>query len=250
LYFASDFHLGAPSTEESIQREKRIIKWIESIEESAEAIFLVGDIFDFWFEYRHVVPKGCIRLLGKIAQLTDSGIPVYTFPGNHDMWVLDYLEKEAGIIHIKDALALTCHGKEFLIHHGDGLGPYDKKYNLLKKLFTNKIGQFLFRLLHPDIGVWVAKKWSRYSRSQNHKKDETFQGEREWLIQYIQKQEKRVDYYIFGHRHLPMEITIGHSLYLNLGEWIQHFTYAAFDGKDVTLKSFNSSPKIHRLEIK
>jgi len=243
VFFASDFHLGTPDHQTSRKREDKIIRWLKSIENEAAAIFLVGDIFDFWFEYEKVIPKGFIRFIGKIAQLRDRGIPIFFFTGNHDLWMRDYFTKELGIPVYHNPITIEINHKNMLIGHGDGLGPGDDNYKLLKKIFTNKFCQFLFKWLHPDIGITIAEKWSGSSRISNIAKNEdSFKGNEEWLWQYCKEVEKKMhfDYYIFGHRHLPLELPVGKkSKYINLGEWVSQFTYGVFDGNELTLETFD-----------
>jgi len=242
IYFASDFHLGAPNYEESLKREKRIVAWLNEIEDSASEIFLVGDIFDFWFEYKRAIPRGFARIQGKIAELTDKGIPVHVFTGNHDMWIFDYLPKELGVQLYREPIEREFFGKSYLIGHGDGLGPGDKGYKFLKKVFANKFCQWCFARLHPNFGIWLADKSSKTSRAKTGTSDETFLGEEnEWLVQYSKEQltKKHYDYFIFGHRHLPMEIQVGeNSKYINLGEWINYNTYLEVSKDKVELKIF------------
>lgn len=239
IYFASDFHLGAPNYEESFKRELKIIKWLDEIKTSASEIYLLGDIFDFWFEYKHAIPKGFVRLQGKIAEITDSGIPVHVFTGNHDMWIFDYLPKELGIILHRKPIKKTYNGKIFLIGHGDGLGPGDLFYKMLKGFFDSKICQWLFARIHPNLGIGIANAWSKKSRKTNLAYDEIFLGEdKELLVQYCKTylKNEHIDYFVFGHRHLPLEIKVGeNSTYINLGEWIKQNTFAVFDGATLQL---------------
>ena len=246
IFFASDLHLGlaGKSRKQEIEREQKITRWLNSIENEAQAIFLVGDIFDFWYEYLHVVPKGYIRFLGKITQLIEKGIEVIFFTGNHDLWMSRYFQEELGIKVIKKPVELLVEGKLLLVGHGDGLGPGDTFYKILKKIFTNKITQWLFRWIHPDIGISLARRWSKSSRIRQEGLDELYLGEDEYLIQYCRRKqkEKHRDYYVFGHRHMPLEFQLSdESLYINIGEWIKNFTFGAFDGKTFTLKSFNDN---------
>ncbi|HSJ69785.1 MAG TPA: UDP-2,3-diacylglucosamine diphosphatase [Anditalea sp.] len=242
IFFASDFHLGAPDVATSKKREEKIIRWLDSIKDDAAAIFLVGDIFDFWFEYDKVIPKGFIRFLGKIASLRDRGIPIVFFTGNHDLWMNDYFTEELDIPVYPHPLQIEINRKKFLVGHGDGLGPGDKKYKVLKSIFTNKTCQWLFKWIHPDIGIRIAQKWSGNSRITNQNKQEDFfKGEDEWLWQYCKhvEQQMHFDYYIFGHRHLPLELPVGkNSHYINLGEWVSQYTYGVYNGDTFELKNF------------
>ncbi len=244
VYFASDFHLGAPSEEESKARELKIIQWLTSIQKDAQKIFLVGDLFDFWFEYKHVVPKGHVRFLGKLAEIKDSGVGIQVFTGNHDLWMKDYFTRELGIPVHHQPIKYTINGKRFYIGHGDGLGPGDKGYKALKKIFTNKVCQWLFRQLHPDLGYRMANYWSKENRLLQGKEQEKFLGEdKEWLIQYCKEilQKKHFDYFIFGHRHLPIQHDLNeNSKYINLGEWFSQCNYAVFDGNNLQLKPFDA----------
>ncbi len=243
VYFASDFHLGAPDWDNSFEREKKIIRWLESIEPDAKAIFLVGDIFDFWFEYKHTVPRGFIRFLGKIAALKDKGIPIYFFTGNHDMWMFDYFPRELNIPIIRKPISFLINDKKIFIGHGDGLGPGDSFYKFLKKIFASSFFQWLFRRAHPNLGMGIAKYWSKNSRLTNNKKDDEFKGNNEWLLTYSQEIEAQShhDLYIFGHRHLPLDLEVAkNSRYINLGEWVNHYTYLEIDEKSATLKTFDT----------
>ncbi len=243
VYFASDLHLGLPgrSRKQEIEREKFIVQWLSEIEKDAHMLFLLGDIFDFWYEYKYSAPQGFVRFLSKIARLTEKGIPVYFFTGNHDVWIGNYLKTEVDVEVHTDPLVLVLNNKKFLLAHGDGLGPGDNFYKLIKKVFRFKPAQWLFRWLHPDIGIGFAKKWSSSSRLANAKKDEQFLGEKEFLIRYCREIEKsdHHDYYVFGHRHLPLDIEIGaNSRYYNLGEWVNQCTYGTFDGTTFSLQSY------------
>src|SRR5690606_32799585 len=239
---SSDNHLGAPTREASLPREKLFVQWLDQIKTDAEAVFLLGDLFDFWFEYKQVVPKGFVRVLGKLAELRDSGIPVYFFVGNHDLWMRDYFEKELNIPVYRKPQEFEFHGKKFLLGHGDGLGPGDKGYKRMKKVFSNPFCQWLFRWLHPDIGVGLGHYMSVKNKLISGDEDVKFLGEEgEWLVQYAKRklQSKHYDYFIFGHRHFPMEIKIAeNSTYFNLGDWISHYTYGVFDGNTFELKKF------------
>ena len=242
IYFASDNHLGAPTQEQSLPREKKFVAWLNEIKKDAAVIFLLGDLFDFWYEYKKVVPKGFTRTLGKLAQISDSGIPIHYFVGNHDLWMNGYFEEELGIPVYYKPKEFTFNDKTFLIGHGDGLGPGDKGFKRMKKVFTNPVAKWFFRWLHPDLGVKLAQYFSVKNRLISGEEDVKFLGEdNEWLVQYCKRkeQEKHRDFYVFGHRHLPLEINIlDQSKYINLGDWISYFTYAVFDGESIELKEY------------
>jgi UDP-2,3-diacylglucosamine hydrolase len=241
IYFASDFHLGSPDFAESRKREDRIVRWLDTIEPSCGELFLMGDVFDFWFEYRTVVPKGFIRLLGKLAAMADAGIKIRFFKGNHDMWVDDYFTREMGIEIVSDELVIERSGKKFFLHHGDGLGPGDRKYKMLRKIFRNPLCQWLFSIVPPVIGMGIANRWSHSSKASS-RAEEVFGGvEKEWLAVYAKEQLRSVhyDYFIFGHRHLPLDIDLGNgSKYINTGEWLKYNSYAVFDGAELKLEYF------------
>jgi len=245
LYFASDFHLGTGSYASSREREDRLVRWLDSIKADAAEVYLMGDVFDFWFEYKTVVPKGYIRFLGKLAELTDAGIKLYLFKGNHDMWMFDYFEQELGATIISNELEIERNGKKFYLHHGDGLGPGDGTYKILKKIFRSKICQWLFARLHPNFGVGIANYWSRHSRiaAEGGKNKDI---EQEWIVIYSKEllKTKFYDYLVFGHRHLPLDIQLNeHSRYINLGEWVNYSSYAVFDGEELTLRHFEQKAK-------
>ena len=244
IYFASDQHLGAPSPEASLPREKKFVAWLDTIKEDAGAVFLLGDLFDFWFEYKTVVPKGFVRVLGKLAELKDAGIDIYFFVGNHDLWMRDYFQKELDIPVFHEPQEFDINGKLFLIGHGDGLGPGDYGYKRMKKVFTFPFFKWLFRWLHPDIGVKLGHYFSVKNKLISGDEDAKFLGEEnEWLAQYCKRKlrEKHYDYFVFGHRHLPLEIQLQeNSRYVNLGDWIQYFTYGEFNEDTIRLKEFKS----------
>ena len=242
IYFASDSHLGAPNFEESLIREKKFVLWLDAIKKDADAIFLVGDIFDFWFEYKEVVPKGFTRTLGKLAEISDSGIPVHFFAGNHDMWLKNYFEKELNLNVYKASKVFVINDKKFFVSHGDGLGPGDKSYKRMKKIFRNPFFNWCFRCLHPDWGIKLGKYLSNKNRIKSSLEDLKFNGEEsEWLTQYCREKlkDERYDFFVFGHRHIPLEIELNsNSKYINLGDRVTHFSYAVFDGNSLSLKKF------------
>lgn len=243
IYFASDQHLGAPTAEASFPREQKFVAWLNVVKKDAAAIFLLGDLFDFWFEYKKVVPKGFVRVLGKLAEIRDSGIPIYFFVGNHDLWMADYFEKELNIPVYHKPQEFTINTAKFFIGHGDGLGPGDTGYKRMKKVFTFAPFKWLFKWLHPDIGVALGHYFSVKNKLISGADDIHFLGEEnEWLAVYCHQKlvEKHYDYFVFGHRHLPLDIDLQkNSKYINLGDWINHFTYGVFNGKSLVLKKFD-----------
>ena len=244
LYFASDIHLGALSLSSSREREDRLVRWLDMIKTDAVEVFLMGDVFDFWFEYKTVVPKGYIRFLGKLAELADSGIKIYLFKGNHDMWMFDYFPREFGATIISNELVIERGGKKFYLHHGDGLGPGDGKYKILKKFFRSALCQWLFARIHPNLGVGIANYWSSHSRIAGEKNENLKPGQHEWLVVFCRDLLKNhfYDYLIFGHRHKTMDVMINEkSRYINLGEWVTTFSYAEFDGQHLHLKYFEKA---------
>ncbi|MDA7802972.1 UDP-2,3-diacylglucosamine diphosphatase [Crocinitomix sp.] len=248
IFFASDFHLGAPTYEESLIREKKVVRWLDSIKDEAEEIYLLGDVFDFWFEYKKAIPKGFVRLQGKIAEITDSGTPIHWFIGNHDMWIFDYIPKELGVNIIRHEIEREYNGKSFFIGHGDGLGPGDRGYKFIKKVFRNKVCQWLFARLHPNFGIALANFSSRKSRAATGNQDAIFYGEdKEMLIQFCKTKlaDKQYDFLIFGHRHLPIDFKLeNNARYVNIGDWITYFTYGVFDGESFELKTFEGEAEI------
>lgn len=241
VYFASDFHLGAPNAQASREREKKIIRWLESIQGDAAMLFLMGDLFDFWFEYKHAIPKVAVRLQGKLAEMSDRGLPIVIFSGNHDMWMRDYFPDEFNIPVFHDLQSISINNTRFHLGHGDGLGPGDKRYKKLKKIFRHPLSNWLFAKLHPDLGIGIANAWSNNSRTANLAKDKQFLGEQEWLLCYCREKEKQEhhDYYVFGHRHLPLNLEVNpKSRYINLGEWISHYSYGVFDGETMVINKF------------
>ncbi|MBI4946218.1 MAG: UDP-2,3-diacylglucosamine diphosphatase [Bacteroidetes bacterium] len=259
IYFLSDFHLGAPDYARSLVREKKVVAFLDSIKKDASEIYLMGDVFDFWFEYGKAVPKGYVRLLGKLAELSDAGIKLHYFTGNHDMWVFDYLPQELNLKIYRNPITREINGKKFYLAHGDGLGPGDFGYKFIKAVFASKVCQWLFARIHPNLGIGIAQFWSGKSRKLTEELH--FHGEKEWLVIHSREILKKeyFDYFIFGHRHLPIDMNLtshgafppsgqpkvasvaqgkGASRYINLGEWISHFSYAVFDGKELSLKYF------------
>ncbi len=282
IYFASDFHLGYPDHQTSIARERKVVAWLDFIKSDAQVLFLVGDIFDFWFEYKNVVPKGYVRLLGKLAELSDSGIEIIIFAGNHDIWMFDYFTKELGIKvyrefqeycvqssefrvqssenknqkikQIKDE-SFTLHAElstlnsklfTFYIVHGDGLGPGDYGYKYLKKVFESKLSQWAFGWIHPHLGISLATWWSGSRKDEERiKRELEFRGDNEWLWSFAKEQEvlKHHDFYVFGHRHLLLDLPVSdNSRYINLGQWAyddeNSYHFVIFDGEELIVKKY------------
>jgi UDP-2,3-diacylglucosamine hydrolase len=244
IYFLSDFHLGSPNHASSLVREKRIVKFLDEIKNEASHIFILGDLFDFWYEYKKVIPKGFTRILGKLAELSDSGIEIHFFVGNHDMWMNGYFEKELNIQVHHHPGEFELMGKKFFIGHGDGLGPGDHRYKFIKKVFRNKVSQWMFGIVPPALGIGVADYFSSKSRITTGKTDDQFLGEeKEWLIIFSREllKTKHLDYLIFGHRHLPIDFKLSDATrYINLGDWIKYNSYAVFDGETVSLKFYTN----------
>ena len=242
IFFASDFHLGAPNKKSSLVREKNIVRWLVSIEEEAKEIYLLGDIFHFSFEYSKVVPKGFVRLLGKLAELCDKGIKVHLFTGNHDMWTKKYLVEEVGLKLYHKPQIIDFKDVKIFLGHGDGLGKGDYKYKVLKTIFQSTICNWLFSRIHPNLALRIGQKWSDLSRK-NEPLVKVTDFEKEQLFQYCKEQQKLniVNFYIFGHRHFPLEVPLNDSFnakYINLGDWITFNTYAVLDGSSLELKKF------------
>lgn len=241
IVFLSDFHLGVPNAVDSLAREHRIVKFLDEEAKEATEIHILGDVFDMWFEWRKAVPRGHVRLLGKLAELTDRGLPVHLYTGNHDMWTFGYLAEECGLLVHHAPVAREWNGKKFLIGHGDGLGPGDHGYKFLKRVFRSPVSQWLFARLHPNLALGIAEFWSGRSRKKSYDNDRKFLGEaNEWLAIHCREvlQHEHFDFFVFGHRHLPMDLQVGdRSRYINLGDWITRFTYAVFDGEHMRLMS-------------
>jgi len=244
IYFLSDFHLGAPDAASSLLREKRIVAFLDSIKNNTSELFILGDLFDFWFEYKKVVPKGYVRILGKLAEISDAGIIIHFFVGNHDMWMKDYFQKELNIKVYFEPASFEFGEKKFLIGHGDGLGPGDKGYKRLKKIFRNRLSQWLFGILPPVWGIGLADYFSRKSRAQTGTSEEKFLGEdKEWLIAYCKEilKTRKYDYFIFGHRHLAIDFKLTESSrYINLGDWLKYDSYGVFDDIEFELKYYKT----------
>ena len=245
IYFASDFHLGVPDHAASMVREKKLVAWLEMVRADAGEIYLMGDLFDFWFEYGTAIPKGYARLLGKLAEITDQGIPVHLFRGNHDMWAFDYLEKELNLRLHRDPEFRTFNGKNFYLAHGDGLGPGDHGYKFIKKVFACKLNQWLFRIIHPDLGIRMALFWSGKSREANLEKEKKYEDRNIRLIrerltlhsEAMTVQHPELDFLVYGHYHVPLDLPVGnHARQVVLGDWITHFSYAVFDGERMELR--------------
>jgi UDP-2,3-diacylglucosamine hydrolase len=242
IYFISDVHLGLYPPEQSARRERLLVKWLDEIKPEASELYLVGDIFDYWHEYKHVVPRGHTRFLGKLADLSDSGIKLHFFTGNHDIWVYDYLPAEIGLTLYRHHIVREFNGYRFYIGHGDGVGRGDPGYKLLKGIFTNKVLQWLYARIHPNATMAFGKRWSRSSRYAKGIVAEPYRGDdKEIQVLFAREMLKKehFDYFIFGHRHIPFMISLEQNSHVvNLGDWISNFTYAVWDGRELLLKSY------------
>jgi UDP-2,3-diacylglucosamine hydrolase len=243
IYFISDVHLGLYPPEKSAIREKKLVAWLESIRHETSELYLLGDIFDYWHEYRHVIPRGHTRFLGKLAEIADSGIKVHFFTGNHDIWVYDYLPNEIGFTLYREPVVRELNGKRFFIGHGDGMGPGDRSYKVMKAFFTNRILQWMFARIHPNTSTGFGRNWSKRSRYAKGIVAEPYRGDNEeFQVVFARETLKKehFDYFIFGHRHIPYMIDLGgNSRVVNLGDWINNFTYGVWDGQELQLHSVN-----------
>ncbi len=243
IYFVSDVHLGAPALKNNRERELRFARWLDEIKNDAAGLYLMGDIFDFWYEYKKVAPRGFTRILGRLADISDSGIPIHFFAGNHDLWVFDYLPEEIGLtLHRNEFITEIC-GKKFYLAHGDGVDPEDKGYIILRKIFTSKILQWLFSRLHPNFALLLAHRWSKSSRLAKLGREEEVKVKNEGMYKFAENflKQELIDYFIFGHRHLMIDAEINNSSrFIILGDWIEKFSYGVFDGEKFELKQFKN----------
>lgn len=244
IYFLSDAHLGSLAFKHKRTQERRLVRFLDAIKHKADAIYLLGDMFDFWNEYKYVVPKGYTRFLGKLSEITDMGVEVHFFTGNHDLWTYGYLEQECGLIVHRKPLTIELYGKEFYIAHGDGLGDPDNKFKLLRKLFHNPVCQKLLNFLHPWWGMQLGLNWAKHSRQKRADgKELPFQGEEnEYLLRWTKEYMKthpNIDYFLYGHRHIELDLALDNNTrVLILGDWIWQFTYAVFDGEHLFLEQY------------
>lgn len=242
IYFASDFHLGNSSPLANQEKEKLILRWLNHISKDAEEIYLLGDIFDFWFEYKNVVPKGFVRFLGALAHLVDLGIRIHFFSGNHDLWIRDYFQDEIGLVVHKEKQIVSIKGKTFMIGHGDGLDSKDKKYKFINTIFKNKLCISAFASLHPRWAIALGESWSKSSRNSHSEEDKNDLGEKEPIYQFCIKtlEKQNIDYFVFGHRHLACDKDLKDNVrYINLGYWDTFGYYAEWDGENLELKKFD-----------
>lgn len=245
IYLASDFHLGLDIPESSAVREKKIVAWLDAIKADCGQLYLVGDVFDFWFEYKAAIPKGHTRLLGKLAEFCDAGIEVSLFTGNHDMWMFEYFQKELGVKLYKSGVERQFFGKSYFIAHGDGLGPGDTGYKIIKAIFSNPICQFLFHRLHPNLGLGLMKYISKGGRLGEYKINDIPEKEKEWLVQFAisyLKDSKHIDHFVFGHRHFAMSYPLApHSSTLHyLGYWLHFNTYMRIDEQGPAILEYHN----------
>ena len=244
VYFVSDLHLGSDALEDPKTTEKRFVRWLDTIRDEARAVYLLGDIFDFWFEYKKTVPRGFTRFLGKIAEMQDAGTEVHFFTGNHDIWMFDYFQQELGIQVHTDPLRTTIHGKVFYLAHGDGMGDDSRSFRFIRWIFHNRICQFLFARVPSRWGIGFGHWWSR-SRKAALTCLASYKGEKnEHLVLYSKKyieEHPDTDYLIFGHRHILLDLMLNRKArMLIIGDWMQYFSYAVFDGKELNLEQYDT----------
>lgn len=246
-YFFSDAHLGLDAKVSSKEREKRLVKQLKTAAQDASVIYLLGDMFDIWYEYKYAVPKGYVRLLGTLAELCDAGLEIHYFTGNHDMWITDYLSKEIGLRVSEVHRHENIFGTHFYIGHGHGIGKADAKYaRALKYIFRNPVLRFAYDWLHPDIGLWLANKLSRQKRYlEGFTADPYYGDDKEFSAQFVTEVKelpefKDTRYFVFGHRHILVNkpITEDKTLVV-LGNWIDEFSYGVFDGEQFTLERYH-----------
>lgn len=244
IYFLSDAHLGSRAIEHSRTQERRLVNFLDSIKDKAAAVYLLGDMFDFWYEYKYVVPKGYTRFLGKISELTDMGVEVHFFIGNHDIWCIDYFEKECGMIIHRNPVTCEIYGKEFYLAHGDGLGDIDPKFKMLRGMFHSTTLRTLFSCIHPRWSMNFGLEWAKHSRlKRENGKEPDYQGEAfEPLVIFSKKYlavHPDINYFIYGHRHIMLNLMLSKTAsMLILGDWINQFSYAVFDGENMFLEQF------------
>ena len=244
VYFLSDAHLGSLAIDHSRMHERRLVRFLDSIKHKAAAVYLLGDMFDFWYEHKYTVPKGYTRFLGKLSELTDMGVEVHFFTGNHDIWAYSYLEEECGVIMHRKPITTDIYGKVFYLAHGDGLGDPDIKFKLLRRMFHNTICQRLFSAIHPRWSMWLGLTWAKHSRMKRINGEEPpYMGEnKEHLVLYAKqymKSHPNVDVFIFGHRHIELDLNLSKNVRMMiLGDWISQFTYVVFDGDHLLLEEY------------
>lgn len=236
--------MGVPDHASSLEREKRVVRWLDEVSKDASDIYLVGDLFDFWFEFKTVVPKGFTRLLGKMSEIADKGINLHVFHGNHDLWMFGYFEKEIGCKVYPKPVTVELMGKKFHIAHGDGLGPGQNSFKFILGIYRNYFFQRLFAFFHPNIGITIANWFSNRSKQQGYTQDQVYLGDdKEYLMLYAKEQlqkDKSIDYFILGHRHFPFDKKIGETHVINLGDWMGYNTYVVYDGKTAELKTYEA----------
>jgi UDP-2,3-diacylglucosamine hydrolase len=244
VYFLSDVHLGSCAFNDDREREQKLVRWLTSIQDNASDIYLLGDIFDFWYEYKYVIPKGFVRLLGKLAELSDKGVQLHFFIGNHDIWVRDYFEKELGMnVYLYDTVQ-EINGKRFYLAHGHRTGYRPWIVKLMHYVFHAGWVRRLYNCIHPTINYWFGLKWSKNNRLYKHKQEEAeYLGEdKEFLVQFAKEYSKthpEIDYFIFGHRHVMLDLMLSKTArVVYLGDWISHFSYAVFDEDGLRLEMY------------
>ena len=246
VYFISDAHLGCRAIEHQRTQQRRLTRFLDQIKDKAEAVYMLGDMFDFWFEYRQVVPRGFTRFLGKVSELTDSGVEVHWFVGKHDMWMTDYLECECGVTIHREPCLVEIYGKEFYLSHGHhvDIAPGDWRTRLMFRMFESTFVRRMATLIHPDLFVDFGLNWARHSRMRHMAQgEEPYKGEHDERMVTFAKQylatHPSVNYFLFGHRHIELDLMLTHECrLLILGEWYSHFTYVSFDGSTLVMNDY------------
>ena len=244
VYFISDAHLGSWAIDHKRMQERRLVRFLDDIKDKAQAVYMLGDMFDYWYEYKYVVPKGYTRFLGKVSELTDRGVEVHYFIGNHDIWMFGYLERECGVILHKEPMTVEIMGKEFFLAHGDGLGDPDRMFRFLRKIFHSRVCQFLFSLLPTRWSMHLGLSWAKKSMEDHRLAgvDKYLGEDKEYQVIYAKeylKSHPDINYFIFGHRHIELDLMLTRTCrLLIIGDWISQYTYAVFDGKQLTMSNY------------
>lgn len=240
-YFISDLHLGASYIKDPHQHERRIADWLRSIEPEAKALYLVGDVLDYWYEYREVVPRGYVRFFGALAELADKGVETVWLKGNHDIWIFDYLPRELSVKVVDGLFSTVIDGHKFVMEHGDGVGDLRPSFKLMRRIFRNRLCQWLFSGIHPRWTIPFAHRWSAHSRLTGYEEQLTELPADDVLLKFcetyqLEHPSSPADYFVFGHRHILIDRRLSDSSrMIVLGDCFKHFSYGRFDGKELSL---------------